>query len=156
MAIQLAPPPLKTQLVDGDGLMTKQFYEWFLSITTRVASSAAAVTTAALSSQTASLPLTTLQIAAPSGLYRVSWYLRIVVAASVSSSIQFAVAYLDGGLALQQTGPAETGNTTATVQSGSFVLKSDPASPIAFATTYASVGVPDMSYDLSVVLEQMG
>jgi hypothetical protein len=48
-----------------------------------------------------------------------------------------------------------TGNTTDTVGSFTFMLRSDAASPISYSTTYASNAAGEMRYSLFIVLERL-
>lgn len=155
MAFTLSPPPLQDQVIDKDGLMTVPFYKWLRSLIDRIQSSTVSVVIREFAAQTAAIALTTLAIQASAGIYRVSWTLRVTTAAGVSSAVQVFVSYLQDDIALQQVGPSETGNTGTTVQSGSLVLKSDASGPIAFSTSYASVG-GTMVYSVSVVMEKIG
>lgn len=164
MSLQLAPPPLENPIVeDGNsiagkpvkGLMTRAFNNWLLSLTTRLEQAAYGILpTVTVAAQTASIGTTALVASAAAGLYRVSWFFRITTAASVSSSLLVTIAGTDGGISYTQAGAAVTGNTTATVQSGSFLVRADQASPISYSTTYASVGTP-MSYSLSLTVEAL-
>lgn len=89
------------------------------------------------------------------GLYRVTWYARITAAAITSSSLQVTIGWTDGGIPCSVTSAAITGNTTTTTGTASLLLRSDAATPITYATTYASNGANEMTYSLSVVLESI-
>lgn len=89
------------------------------------------------------------------GLYRITYYARITRAAGTSSSLTVTLGWTDQGQALTPSGTAITGNTVTTFQSASILVYSDAASPITYATTYASVGAPTMQYKLAVTLEQV-
>lgn len=87
------------------------------------------------------------------GLYRITYYARITQAAGVSSSLEVSVSWNDGGVAQLQTGAAIVGNTPDTVQSATYLIHIDSASPVRYSTSYVSVGVPNMEYRIDVVLE---
>jgi hypothetical protein len=90
------------------------------------------------------------------GLYRVSYYGAIIQAATTSSSLTVTLSFTHRGTAKSASGAAITGNTISTFQSGELpLIVSDGASPITYATTYASVGGTPMLYDLYVVLERV-
>jgi hypothetical protein len=90
------------------------------------------------------------------GLYALSYYARITVPASVSSSLTIALDWRDGGVTLTFTGAAMTGNTTSTYQSGGLpLIKVDSLSPVRYSATRVSVGTP-MSFDLVVQLDRVG
>ena len=164
MSLQLAPPPLENPIVeDGNsiagrpvkGLMTRAFNNWLLSLTTRLEQAAYGILpTVTLAAQNASIGTTPLIASAAAGLYRVSWFFRITTAASVSSSLQVTFSGTDGGISYTQSGAAVTGNTTATVQSGTVLVRADQSSPISYSTTYASVGTP-MAYGISFAVEAL-
>ena len=89
------------------------------------------------------------------GLYRITYYARITRPATTSSSLTVTFGWTESGVSLSQSGAAMTGNTTTTQQNGSLLVLSDDASPITYATTYASVGGTSMQYRLSIVLEKV-
>lgn len=89
------------------------------------------------------------------GLYRVTWYARITTAAGVSSSLTVSFGWTDGAISQTHSGAAITGNTTTTFQSGTLLLRTDAASPITYATTYASNAAGVMRYSLYITLERL-
>lgn len=86
-------------------------------------------------------------------LVRVSWVLRIVQAATVSSSATVTVGWTDGGQAMTSSGAAVTGNTVATGQSGEVLVRRDATTDVTIAVSYASSGATPMLYDLDVITE---
>lgn len=160
MSFELPGPPLRSAIVE-DGTrpgavkwsMTKQFADWLLALVQRAQTVAVAVASLGLTAQSASLGLTAV-VPVASGVYRVSWHVRVTTAASTSSSIQVSVVSTEGGVACTQSGPAYAGNATNAPQSGTVLVHADPNTPISVSTTYASVGTP-MLYALDVVVEQL-
>jgi hypothetical protein len=63
------------------------------------------------------------------------------------------LAWVDGGVTCTFSGAAITGNTTATTQSGTIMVNSDGASAVSYSTTWASVGAPSATYQLTVIAE---
>ena len=111
---------------------------------------------ASLTEQGASIGATDLTDGtAGAGVYRLTYYARISRAATTSSTLTVTLAWTDGGVSQSASGSAMTGNTTATHQSGTYLLYSDGASPITYATTYGSVGGTSMQYRLNVTLERV-
>jgi hypothetical protein len=165
MSTALSAPPLQTSLIDPpdnprapDAIwgITRVWNDWLLSLTTRIQQSATTLKTVSLTAQAASIATTAIPAGSLSaGLYRVSWYLRVTQAATTSSSLTVTISHTDGGVSASQSGSAATGNTTTTVQSGAFLVLSDQAASISYATTYASVGGTVMQYKLSITLEQV-
>ena len=107
-----------------------------------------------LSGQTASVGTTPFPLGsiAP-GIWRISYTARITTPATTSSSLTVTITWTDGGVTMTQTGAAITGNTTATGQSGSVVIRVDASTPISYSTTYASVGGMPMAHALDLVCE---
>jgi hypothetical protein len=89
------------------------------------------------------------------GLYRVSYYARCTTAAGVSSGLIVTFGWTDGGVACTLDSANMTGNTTATTQSGTVLIRIDKGTAITYATTYASNAAGVMRYALSVVLEKV-
>jgi hypothetical protein len=156
----LPPPPLKNPIVElGKGVgivtgaMTRDFAEWLRSLTTRADGAAVAVIQPVeLESQGASIATTDL-LQQANGLYQVTWRIRVRRAATTSSSIQLTITTTEDSITVTQSSAAFTGNVTNTPVSGSFLVRCDPAVPLAYSTTYASVGGTSMQYDLDLVLE---
>lgn len=107
-----------------------------------------------LTGQAASIGITSL-VAAASGRYRVSWYVRVMQAATTSSSIAVTITTTDGTIVVPQAGGSVTGNTTASALSGSFIVQADAGVPISYSTAYASVGGVVMKYSLQIVAEPL-
>jgi hypothetical protein len=87
------------------------------------------------------------------GLYRVSWFVRITQAATVSSSLTVTIAHTDGGVNVSQAGAAVGGNTITTLQSGIVMVRADAATAITFAVAYTSAGATPMLYTITVAIE---
>lgn len=89
------------------------------------------------------------------GLYRLTYYVRITTPAGVSNSVTVNFGFTDGGVSCTMTGIAITGLTTATVGTGTFMIRSDQAAPITYSTTYASNPANACIYSLDVVGESV-
>jgi hypothetical protein len=159
VSVNLAPPPLQTPLVENPrtGMITRAWFNWLLSIITRVQASASSVPSASveLTGQTASIGVTALIPSAHAGLYRVSWRFRVTTAAGVASSLTVSVHSTDGGIVCQQDSAAYTGNLTTRPQSGSVIVQVDAGSALSYSTTYVSNPAAAMVYDLALYLEQL-
>lgn len=153
---QIAPPPFQTPMVEQGGKISKWWADWILlTLLERVQAQSPVSTSVNLTAQNASIATTSLVASANAGVYRVSYYLRVTTAAGVSSSIQVIFTSTDGTVTITQSNAAATGNTTATVQSGSFILRADAASPISYETIYGSVPAAAMEYSLDIYLEAL-
>lgn len=86
-------------------------------------------------------------------LVRVSWVLRLVQAATVSSSVQITIGWTDGGQAMTAVQTAVTGNLVTSGQQGALLVRHDPYTDVTVAVAYASVGATPMRYDLDVITE---
>lgn len=87
------------------------------------------------------------------GFYRVSWYLRKVVADGVNSSLSVTLGWLDNATALTETGAALATDTAVANQSGRKELYADAASDIGFSVNYASNTPGAMRYTVDAKLE---
>jgi len=156
--MDLAPIPIQTPVTERQSpYLSEGWFGWFLGLTTQVNATPSRVgTNPALTGQTASIGTTALSTPTlTEGLYRVSTYARVTTAASTFSSLQVSIAFTSGGVSCSLSGTAQTGNTTGTVDSNVWVIQVDQASPVSYATTYASVGGTAMAYRLDVVLERV-
>lgn len=137
------------------GLLTDVAIEWLNALGTTVSSSATRVNAVNLTGQSAAIGATDMSGGGVnSGLYRVSYYMRVTTPASVSSSLTVTLAWTDGGVPQAITFAAATGNTTSTTQSGTQLIRVDSVTPITYAVAYASVGTAAV-YSFDVVLEQV-
>lgn len=165
----LPPIPLQTDLLDRVNIkellrkgmdwiprMSMNWLIWFRALVLAVDATAKTIGSTGLTAQGAAIPTTPINLPAlNTGLYRVTWYLRITRAAGTSSSAQLTLTWIDGGVAQSFTAAAVTGNTTATVQTGTFTLHLDTGTTLDYAVGYASVGAPTMQYTLSLVVETL-
>jgi hypothetical protein len=139
------------------GLLPDVWIDWFTVLTSTVNQAPNRLSAVELTSQGASIGATDFSGGGVlnAGLYRVTYYARITRAAGTSSSLTVTLSWTDGGASCSFAGAAITGNTTTTIQSETKMIRIDSASPVRYATTYASVGMPTMLYSLDVTLEQV-
>ena len=161
----VAPLPLYSSILQLDE-KCKPLPRWTLSkdyaisfqqsLVPPVQASGTLLTPITLTGQAASIPLTPMPLPslAP-GPYRVSTYARVTVADAVSSSLTVTLGWTETGLALTHSFAAMTGNTTATVDSQTWLIEIDQASPISYATTYASGTPGAMHYRLTLIVEAL-
>jgi len=149
------PMPSRDQMTDPvTGLIRRTWQVWLRNLTTTVNDAPVRIQTVSLSGQAASIGTTAIPSAPLStGLYRVTWYLRITTAAATSSSLTVSFGWTDQTVTMSLSGAAVTGNTTTTSQTGTALLSADNASPVTYATSYTSVGTPAMQYALNLILE---
>ena len=157
MAFQQAALNVKDPMVDLQRRPTKGFIDWMTSLLSEVESAPSTYAPVSLTGQSASIGTTPIPVATlSSGLYRVTWSARITTPATTgaaTSSLTVTLGWTDATLACTISGAALTGNTTTTTQSATQLVRVDAASPITYATTYASNTAGQMVYRLDVVLE---
>ena len=133
---------------------SRTWVDWFTTLARRADATVFRVQTVNLIGQGASVTATAVPISAlTAGLYRVSYALRVTRPATSSSSATVTVGWTDGTVACAQAFAAVTGNTTATVQSGTALVRCDASSVITYAVVYASSGATSMQFALDVVVE---
>lgn len=109
-----------------------------------------------LTAQAAAIAATPVHTVLSAGLYRISYFVRVTQAASVSSSVQVTIGFTDGGVAVASAGTAQTGNTTATHETRTLMVRADQATAITLAVAYASAGGTPMTFAIDVVVEAIG
>jgi hypothetical protein len=160
MAAQLPAVPVRASLgrvVAGLVWLSEDWRNWLQTLKDRIDATAQRIGAGvALTAQAAAVSGTVSTPTLEAGLYRVSWVARITQAATTSSSVTVSIGATSGGVPTTQAGPALTSNVVGAVQSGSVVVDVDAATPITYATSYASVGGTPMQYALSVAVERLG
>jgi hypothetical protein len=157
MAVTLAPFPLRTPVTaEQNQLLSRPWVAWLTDLVQKVDLDPMVVSSVSLTAQSASIAATTFaRDTSPAGLYRVSYFTRITRAATTSSSLTVAIGAVNGGVTVSQSGAALTGNTTTTVQSGSFMFQSDGNTALTYTVTYASSGGTTMQYGLWISVERV-
>src|SRR5574343_1151265 len=136
------------------GLIPRVWASWFQAIAEQVDAASFRLQTVTLDTQAAAIVPTNIPIASlTTGLYRVTYALRVTQAASTSSSVAVTLSWKSGGVACSQAFGDVTGNTTDSVQSGTVLIRCDVDGPITYAVAYASVGLTAMQYSLDVAVE---
>lgn len=157
MAItNIGDPPFHTQVLTPRGYFSAAWSNWILlELLQRVQSNSPINTSISLSEQNAAIATSSLIPSASQGVYRISWFLRITTAATTSSSVTFSVQSTDGGVAISQSGAAVTGNTTSTIQSGSFLMRADAGTAITYDVAYASNAANEAEYEIDIRIEAL-
>ena len=155
----MASPPMPARdalTYTNRNLITRSWQVWLRNLTTQVNDAPSRIQTVSMSAQSASIGATSIpSTTLTTGLYRVTWYTRIAVAATTSSSLTLTLNWIDDAVTMSLSGAAVTGNTTTTSQTGTALLSVDNASPVTYATSYTSVGTPAMQYALDLTLESV-
>lgn len=135
-------------------LITDRWRIWLRNLNLLVGNSRTLLKAVNLTGQNASISTTAIPTdALAPGLYAVTTYARITTAAGVASSLTATLGWTESAQALTFSGSAMTGNTVLTVQSFSFMMAIDQATPITYATTYSSNPASAMRYTLKLALE---
>jgi hypothetical protein len=129
--------------------------QWFDQLQALVNTTPASIGNTTQTAQSAALAATPLTSAPVTGLYRVSWYLRITQAATTSSAVQVTVRWTDGGVAQSSSGSNVTGNTTTSRDHGDLLVQADAGTSITIETTYSSTGATAMQFALRARVEQV-
>lgn len=136
--------------------MAQRWQEYFDRQASSLALATAVVNTAEALDQTASIAATDMSGGSlPAGTYEFEWFVSIRTAAGVSSSVIVTVDFAYRGATKTLSYATVNGNTTATFSHGGGIIVIDNASPIRYATTYASNPAGAMHYDLILVLRRV-
>ena len=151
--VKIAPFPRGT-VVDAGRRLAADWTLWLSSLLDRVNLAPYQQQRVELSAQGAAITTTAIPTPVLSGgLYRVTYFLRITRAGTVSSSATVTIGATDNSVAYTFAFAALTGNTTATVQTGTMLLRVDAATSVSYAIAYASAGATSMQFSLDVELE---
>jgi hypothetical protein len=139
--------------VERVGFLTRPWISWLQAVVSELDAATRRVQTVSVQAE-AAIPPTAVPVSGiPAALYRVTFTLRILRAASTSSSAAVTLGWTDSGVACSQTWPAATGNTPATVQTGTVLMRVDKDGPITYGVAYSSVGGTSMRFALDLVVE---
>jgi hypothetical protein len=106
--------------------------------------------------QTAALGTTNVYAITAQGMYRISFYGRVIVRDGVSSSFQATIGWQDGSVTLAQVGALVNGDLTTSLDKFSITVPCDASSVITLSVTYASNTPNRMNYKPIVTVEQLG
>lgn len=153
----LPTPPYRSPLADRQtGMVEIAWATWFDNLRLRLEKAASSLKSVSVSTQGAAILDTPIPLASlPAGLFRISYYIRVTRAATVSSSVQVTISWTDRLVACSVSGTALTGNTTATLESQTVMVRVDQATPVSYAVAYASAGATSAQYSLDLVIEQV-
>jgi hypothetical protein len=130
--------------------------DWLNAILRRVTAAVTVLGRVLLVSQGAAVVTTAIPAGSlNTGLYRISWFLRITTPATTSSSVTLTFGWTDAGQALTSAAAAVNGNTATTFQTGTLVVSADALTNLTYAAAYASVGGTSMKFKLSIAVESL-
>jgi len=159
MSVQTAPLNAQEPIVDSKRRPSQAFIDWFTPMLEQVDAAPSGFAPVELVGQNAAISTTPIPTSGlNAGLYRATWYARITTVASTgagTSSLTVSIAWSDLSVTQSFSGAAMTGNLVTTVQSETFLMYVDAATPVTYATAYASDTASQMRYRLSLVLERV-
>lgn len=151
-----APPLADPPLLGSPAPLSVAWQKWFQLFPATFASIVNKLNTVTLSTQSAAITATAFEGGTlVAGNYRFSYCARITQAATTSSSLTVTFAWTEGGVAQSYSGSAITGNTTATRQSNTQMIRVDADTSVTYSTAYASVGATAMNYSLDILFERI-
>lgn len=144
---------------DQEGTVGDKWIDYFTANAAAIDAAPSRQNSITLTDQSASIAATDMSGGSlAAGLYLITWYVRISQASGGTSSLTVAFDWADRSTTITTSGAAVTGNAVNTFSSGSFgtvMIRVDANSPVRYATTYASTGVPVMKYDFISVLQRI-
>lgn len=154
--VDLAPPPLSTDLIESAKKLTitKPWEEYLRARDQRLQAAAQTLESVSLTGRNASIGLTSL-VALASGVYRVSYRFRITTPAGVASTLQLTITTTEGAVVCSQSSANYAGNVANLPQSGSFLVKCDPATPLQYNFTYTSNPAAAMIFEAELRAEAL-
>lgn len=156
MSIILVSPPTRVPAVDQQLFFTREWRNYLLSLQNATSAASQTLLELGLTAKTVSISTTPLTLPAVSaGFYRVNLYQTVTTADPLNSSLETIIGWTDLGNAKTFTTGAMAGNTTATNFSTTRMIHIDNASPITYATIYASNTPAAMVYALGLVVEKL-
>jgi len=145
----LAVPMSDPAVMPKTGLITDTWTDFFMELTKVIAAAPQRLIVSEALNLGASVGVTTPAVGLHGpGLYRITFYLRIVRPATVSSSVLVNLQWTDKGVNVTLPFPALTLNLTRGITTGTALARADSANSLGYSTTYSSVGAQNMQYDL--------
>lgn len=149
------PIPVGDPVAQKSGLIGNAFLQWLQWLVGLVMRAPIRMTPDVnLTAQGASVSATALAPVQFSGVYRISYFMRVTRAATATSSLAITFSFVDT-VAQSVSSTALTGNTTTTWGSGSYLVWIDGGTTPTYAITYASSGAQTMLYRAAVVMEMV-
>ena len=159
----IAPLSTTSELIARDqqgkltGTITSYFRQWLLALTDRIGAAAQLLKVVTvpnvLAAGAAAIATTAAWTTTATGLYRLTYVLRVTQQATVSSNLQLTLGWTRAGIALPAVFAAIVNGGPTSVQSGSVLVRADNASDLTYATAYISAGATPMTYELDVAVE---
>ena len=156
MSVQVGPFPRRSALTERLGmLLSSTWGSWLQSLLDAVNGATFRLKTVTLTAQGAAIAYTAIPLSASlsAGLYRVSYIVKVTRAATTNSSVTPGIRFTRGGVVCALDGTAVTGNTTASVGTGSFQIRIDEDTAIDHRAQYSSVGATSMLFEIDWVAE---
>jgi len=156
MSHEMIPVPIRSKVIDAAGVLTRDLVRFLDTIRQWLSNTAQRAGSASGTAESASIPATDVQTSPLSeGLYRASYSLRIVQAATTSSSAAMTMSWVSNSVTCSESFPAVTGNTLSSQTSGSILFSVDGGSQVQYAVSYSSSGATPMQYSFDFIVEEL-
>jgi len=138
-------------------MLTRPWVDWFAALGMRIDEQTRKLDVIEMYNLSGGFGVTPIPLSvADQGIFRITYYTRIMQQAATSSSVQVTIGWTDGAITCFQAFPPMTGNTQGTTQSNTIMVRNDQASPLTYQVTYASNAAGQMRYSLVIMVEQVG
>jgi hypothetical protein len=160
VALEFSPAPIRDPIAAPDEqgrlMLPRVWIDYFAAVGIRIDQQTHTLTVQQFFNLSGNIPPTPLPLEALSaGLYRLTYYTRITVPASVSSSLQIGFGWTDGAVSCEILADPLTTNTIGTVQSNTLMVQNDQAAPLTYSVIYTTSGGTPMQFTLTIVVEQI-
>lgn len=155
MAALLPGAPVRNPLAVRQGYVAPIWETWLRTLWNALNRTPQVLVSQTWTAQAVRIATTTVLVAPVTGLYRLSYVVRVTQAATTSSSLQVTLGWTDGGQALTMLGESLIGNTVTTSETLSVLVRADAKTALTVAASYSSGGTTPMQFGLSVVAEAL-
>jgi hypothetical protein len=155
-----APLNRAERFVNEDGTIADRAYTWLRDLKDTVGSSPTQATTPIVfegaTAKNAAIGLTSIPAdVLGGGYYRITTWLRLTVAAGVSSSVTITIHFNSGAIVCTFPLTALTANAVNAPVSDTRLLKIDGGSPVSYSVAYASNPAAAAFYEMALHLERV-
>lgn len=152
---QMPPYPRSNDLVRESRKMTDPYQAWFDALVQRLGWMPIASGRLRVEDAAGLLTTPLAEFDNAGGIYQIAYALRVIQAATTSSGISLTVSWIENGVTRTHTSANLVANTTAQYAAESFLVQTDPNTPITVDATYVSVGATPMRYRATVYAIRM-
>lgn len=157
-----APAPVRDPVSEPNPdtkkqMLTRPWVDWFAALGNRVDQQTQKLDVIEMYNLSGTIGVTPIPLSvSDQGIFRITYYTRIMQQAATSSSVTVTIGWTDGAITCFQAFPAMTGNTQGTTQSHTLMVRNDQASALTYQITVASNPAGQVRYSFIVMVEQVG